>query len=380
MIIGYDGKRAVSNMTGLGNYSRLVLESVGKTFPEDSLMVYAPKLKRNPRLDPLDTLSNIKWRIPSGSSGPLWRSLGITKLLKKDSVDIFHGLSNELPLNIKDSGVKSVVTIHDVIYRRMPQCYSWFDRHIYDFKYGISCRNADRIIAVSERTKEDVVYYYGIEPERIDVIYQGCDSQFARPVSEEFMSEVSDELSLPDRFIVQVGTIESRKNLELTVKALSALPDDVKLVAVGRGREGYKGKVEKLSEELGVKNRIIFKEGLPFSYLPVLYHKALAACYPSRYEGFGIPVIEALSCGCPTIGATGSCLEEAGGPGAIYVNPDDARKLAEVLNAIVDGSFDTARHIAEGREYVKRFDNSSMADRIMAVYEKTLSHETRVKG
>ena len=168
MYIGFDGKRAVSNMTGLGNYSRLVIERLALENPQDKLLVYTPAMRDNPRLETIRSAHNVEFRLPppQGFKGSLWRTFGISNNLKADKVDIFHGLSNELPLNIRKSGVPSVVTMHDVIYRTMPECYKPIDRKLYDFKYGASCRNADRIIAVSERTKQDVVKFYGVDPDR----------------------------------------------------------------------------------------------------------------------------------------------------------------------------------------------------------------------
>ncbi|MDE7109614.1 MAG: glycosyltransferase family 4 protein, partial [Muribaculaceae bacterium] len=239
MIIGYDGKRAVSNMTGLGNYSRLVIESVAEAYPASRLLVYTPKLSDNPRLAGMRSLHNVEFRLPppQGFKGSLWRSFGITNNLRADKVEIFHGLSNELPLNISSAGIPSVLTMHDVIYRRRPQCYNAIDRLLYDYKYGRSCRNATRIIAVSGRTKDDVVELYGIDPSKIDVVYQGCDASFRHIIPEGDLEAVRRRLLLPQRYVLQVGTIEERKNLELTVRALSSLPADVKLLVVGRDRK-----------------------------------------------------------------------------------------------------------------------------------------------
>lgn len=374
MKIGFDGKRAVSNMTGLGNYSRLVIEQLAENYPQDSLYVYTPKLKENPRLSLIRSLPNVEFRLPSGSgfSGSLWRTFGVTNNLRADKVDIYHGLSNELPLNILSAGVPSVVTMHDVIYRRMPECYSAIDRRIYDFKYGRSCRNATRIIAVSERTRQDVVELYGVDPDKVDVVYQGCDDSFKRKRSLEELSEVKTRLGLPDRYILQVGTIELRKNLELTVRALGALPEDVKLLAVGRDRGGYMGKVDAIARELGVAGRVVFRHDISFANLPAVTQMAEAVVYPSRYEGFGIPVLEALESGRPVVAATGSCLEEAGGDAAIYVAPDNARQMGEALKAIISGAADVKAMVEKGKRHAARFDTEKMASSIMAVYEKAL--------
>lgn len=375
MIIGYDGKRAINNMTGLGNYSRLVIESVALTFPASKLLVYTPKLSENPRLAEIRSLHNVEFRLPppQGFQGSLWRTFGMTNNLRADKVEIFHGLSNELPLNIKSSGIPSVVTIHDVIYRRRPQCYNAVDRILYDFKYGRSCHNATRIIAVSQRTKDDIVEIYGVSPEKIDVVYQGCDDSFKTVMPPDKLESIRRRLLLPQRYVLQVGTIEERKNLELTVRAMSSVPKDVKLLIVGRDRKGYLAKVKGIAKELGILSRLDIRHDITFADLPAVCQMAEVVAYPSFYEGFGIPVLEGLESRRPVIAATGSCLEEAGGEAAFYVHPDDPRAMGDIICGLLDGSISSADRIEKGLRHAARFNTSEMADRLMSIYEKTLN-------
>ena len=381
MIIGYDGKRAVNNMTGLGNYSRLVIEGIAEENPGDTLLLYTPKKGDTPRLDKIRSLNNVEFRYPApqGLKGSAWRTFGITNHLRADKVDIFHGLSNELPLNIRSGGVPSVVTMHDVIYRRLPECYKPLDRRIYDFKYGRSCRNADHIIAVSQRTKDDVADLYGIDPEKITVVYQGCDPQFRRKWSGEEIAALRKRLNLPERYILQVGTIEKRKNLEITVKALCNISPDMSLVVVGKDHHGYKRYIERLAAESGVTGRIHFIEGLPFRDLPGVNQAAEIVAYPSRYEGFGIPILEALESGRPVIAATGSCLEEAGGPDTLYIDPENPSEMVQAIHAILSDPA-AARMMAEaGKEYALRFRGEDMAQKVKNVYESTIENFMRNK-
>ena len=359
-------------MTELGNYSRLVIEQLAENYLHDTFYVYTPKLKKNPRLALIKSLPNVEFRLPAGSgfSGSLWRTFGISNNLAADKVDVYHGLSNELPLNIASSGVPSVVTMHDVIYRRMPECYSMFDRRIYDFKYGRSCRNATRVIALSERTRKDIEELYGVDSENIDVIYPGCDTSFKKLLGREELGEVRRRLGLPERYILQVGTIEYRRNLELAVRALPSLPEDIRLVAVGRERMGYKKKVREIARSLGVEGRLFFITDLAITDLPAVMQMAEVVVCPSRYEGFGIPVIEGLESCRPVVAATGSGLEEAGGDAALYVDPDSPREMADALQGLISGALPVAEIIARGKKHAARFDTSLMAERIMAVYEK----------
>lgn len=376
MKIGFDGKRAINNLTGLGNYSRLVIESMAEANGgSDSLLVYAPEMRENPRLEKIRRLMNVEFRFPGpvGFRGALWRSFGISNHLAADGVEIYHGLSNELPLNIRKSGIKSIVTIHDLIYRRLPNCYSLPDRLLYDFKYRRSCENADRIIAISECTKRDIIELYGINPEKIDVIYQGCADIFRQKISDEELARVKAKYGLPGRFVLQVGTIEWRKNLALTAEALAGLEGDVKLVAVGRDRRGYRAEVMARAAKARVADRMLWLGSVDFKDLPALYRLAAVAALPSRYEGFGIPVIEAMECETPFVGATGSCLEEAGGPAGFYVSPDSPEQMAEALRAILAGGDEIRRRIAAGKAYVQKFSTADMAAEIKASYRRALA-------
>lgn len=379
MKIGFDGKRAVSNMTGLGNYSRLVIESLSSEYPDDELVVYTPRLTHNKRLEKIVSSSNVSFRTPAKGEArlgnSLWRIHGITQSLRNDRIELYHGLSNELPLNIAKCGIPTVVTMHDVIYRRLPYCYKAIDRYLYNWKYGESCRNATKIVAVSERTKLDVMEYYGIPEERIEVIYQGCDDIFRKQWGPTEISSLRHKYRLPGRYIVQVGTIERRKNAELGIRALAALPADTHLVLVGRPTSYY-DKIMKEAIRLGTRNRIIHLQDVPFAELPGIYQGAAAAIYPSRYEGFGIPVLEALASRIPCVAATGSCLEEAGGDAAVYISPDDAAALAEALRAIISGSAPTEQMISLGVAHASRFDNADVASKLHELYCRMLGRNS----
>lgn len=377
MRIGLDGKRCVYNMTGLGNYSRLVVESLGETFPDDSLLVYTPGMKSNPRLAGIERLSNVRFRTPENGwkkAGSLWRTWGIAQTLREDSPDIYHGLSNELPLSIKQTHIPSVVTIHDLIFRRMPECYKPLDRILYNYKYRRSCLNADRIIAVSQRTAADIVELYGIPEAKIDVVYQGCDDIFREPRDVEKELRVRKKYGLPEKYLLQVGTIERRKNLELSIRALSALPEGLYLVAVGKGKD-YLGAMRRLAGELGLEERVLFLDNVEFADLPSVCRRAEVILYPSRYEGFGIPVLEGLESGRPVIAATGSCLEEAGGDSAIYVSPDSPREMSEAVSRILNNSDLRSGMIERGYLHASGFRTSELAGKVREVYEKTLSQK-----
>ena len=377
MRIGFDAKRAAQNRTGLGNYSRFILELLTEYAPQDNFYLYVPNPHKKPYLDDHLIRKNDKVCYPSGFFGKtfrsLWRISGVTNDIIRDQIGLFHGLSNELPLNIRRAkATKSIVTIHDLIFLRYPQYYSFIDRHIYSYKFRKACIESDRIIAVSECTKRDIVQFYHIPDEKIDVVYQGCDEQFKHPVTDDKKEEVRKKYNLPSQFILYVGSIESRKNLLLVAKALTYLKEPIQVVAIGK-RTDYTTQVETYLKEKGLQDRMIFLHGIPFGELPAFYQMATAFVYPSVFEGFGIPLLEALNCGTPAIGATGSCLEEAGGPDSLYVDPYNPKELAEAIERTLKDEALRKKMIEKGKEYALRFDKAPLAKDLLNVYDKTMN-------
>lgn len=376
MKIGFDGKRAVQNFTGLGNYSRYIIDILSRFSSENEYLLYAPRKRSNRVFDELlQHNPGLRVVYPQGVwryFKSLWRTFGITSCLDKGGIDLFHGLSNELPLNIrKAKHTKSVVTIHDLIFLRYPSYYHWIDRNIYAYKFRKACENADAIIAISECTKRDIMSYFRIPEEKIKVIYQGCHVSFTQLASPQQKQEVREKYHLPERYILNVGSIEERKNVLLVVKALVHLPQEIHLVIVGR-RTPYTDKVDLFIRTHRLENRIKILNGVAFADLPVVYQLAETFVYPSRFEGFGIPIIEAIHSGLPVVAATGSCLEEAGGPDSLYVDPDDIKAMADALRRILGESNLRERMIAKGKEYVRRFSEAEQVQQLKEIYSSCL--------
>lgn len=378
MIIGFDGKRAVQNKTGLGNYSRFIIRSLAPYARQtkDKLVVFAPKYDAGNLFEKTAALLSDCMDVVCPRSAAffpsLWRVWGCWKQIVSCHVDLYHGLSNELPLSIgKAKTTRSVVTVHDLIFLRYPRYYHWIDKKIYTYKTSRACRHADRVVAVSECTKRDIVSFFGIDPEKIDVVYQGCDPRFSQQPAPDEVRALKEKYDLKEPFILYVGTIEERKNLLLLLRAMQQLTPCTTLVAIGR-RTPYMEKVEAFCNAHLPAGSVKFLHTVPFTELPAFYHAASLFVYPSRYEGFGIPVLEALCSGVPVIAATGSCLEEAGGPSSLYVSPDDPVQLAEAIRKVLtDGELRT-RMIRDGREYARRFEEDKLAQDLLAVYKKTI--------
>ena len=380
MIIGFDAKRIVRNNTGLGNYCRtLINDMIRRNDSNIKLLLYTPDKGRDVLRNQIIESDNSRFIFPKKKLGKiyksLWRTKNIVKQLLEDKVQIYHGLSGELPLGLRNSGIKSVVTIHDLIFLRHPEYYHWFDRKMYTWKFHQTIKQADRIIAVSECTKRDILEFGKINPEKISVIYQSCNPKFTNMPTESEMETTAKKYDLPERYLLCVGTIEERKNLMLAVKSLKLLPEDIHLVAVGK-KTKYADKVMETADKIGVSHRLHLLSGVSDDELNVIYKKAEVFVYPSRYEGFGIPIIEAIFCGLPVVACTGSCLEEAGGPDCLYVNPDDSKGMADAIIQLLNNEEERKRRITSSMEYVQKYKGTNIANAVIEVYkELTLSFE-----
>jgi len=372
LIIGYDAKRIVRNGTGLGSYGRTLVNDIARcaesTDPALQLRLYAPDEGREDLRNQIINHQNVTFCYPSHSVLPFhkaaWRTKGIVKDLLHDGVRLYHGLSGELPIGIRKSGIKSVVTIHDLIFLRHPEFYNWLDTKIYAWKFRQTIREADHIIAVSECTKRDIIELGQVDESRISVIYQSCAPRFN-------VSSSQNEEKKNAHYILSVGSIEARKNILLAVKALPYLPEDISLVIVGRHTK-YTDQVTDYAKANHLDHRVRILHGVSDEELPALYAGAEAFVYPSVYEGFGIPIIEAISCGLPVVACTGSCLEEAGGPDSFYVAPDDAEGMANAIRQSLRGAEGREQRIRRSREYIRRFEGQDVASQVIDLYHSLI--------
>lgn len=374
LIIGYDAKRIVRNATGLGSYSRTLVNDLASlgTF---SLRLYAPDAGRDDLRCQITPQPHVKFCYPKDVSLPfdkaIWRTRGIAKDLRRDGVRLFHGLSGELPHGLRRRGIRSVVTIHDLIFLRHPEYYNWIDRQVYTWKFHHAVKAADHIIAISECTRRDIIEFGNVDEQKISVIYQSCAPRFSPESDFQKCEQIRLLYGLPKRFILQVGTIEARKNAMLSVRALHHLPKDLALVLVGRHTE-YTNKIMAYASEQGLSHRLFLFHDVPDDHLPCFYAEAEAFVYPSRYEGFGIPIIEAIRCGLPVVACTGSCLEEAGGPDCLYVSPDDAEALADAVVHTLHGAEGREQRIMNSQQYIRRFEGADVASQVFSLYQSLL--------
>lgn len=368
MKIGFDAKRAFSNKSGLGNYSRDVISALIDYYPENEYFLFTPNT--NTELLEKQHLNNVICP-QKNTPASYWRSIKMSHDIKANKIDIFHGLSNELPLNIKRVKAKKVVTIHDLIFLRLPKLYKFIDRQIYNFKFKRACQNADKIIAISHQTKEDIIHYYKIPESKIEVIYQTCNPIFKQRFDDEIKEKTKIKFQLPQNFILNVGTIEKRKNALTVIKAIQNV--DISLVIIGKETE-YAKEVKSYIHKNGLQNKVKILNNVNIQELACIYQLSKIFIYPSIYEGFGIPILEAFFSGVPVITGNTGATAEAGGEAAIKTNPLDYKMLEEQIVYLLENDNIREKLILKGFERAKLFEKETVTENLMNFYKK-LYHE-----
>lgn len=372
MRIALDAKRAFFNSRGLGNYSRGLITALSRHYATDEFLLYSPANKQ-----PIDFARGSNCTEHHPESFPwttfpaLWRSYGCLSDLKKSQVDLYHGLSHELPIGIEKTGIKTVVTMHDVIFLKHPEWFPLFDRYMFKKKYVGSCLRADMVVAISELTKNDIIETIGIPEERIKVVYQGCNAIFEKKWSTEEKLALKEKYKLPADYVTTLCAIEERKNHKCVIKALSQMKNDAAYVIVGRESK-FKQELTAYANKMGVGKRVIYLHDVPTTDLPGILQQARALAFPSFYEGFGIPIIEAQTSGLPTVISRASCFSEVGAEASLYADPTNSEEWAATLDRLLESESLQHELRAKGYENIKRFCETQIANNMMAVYHQTL--------
>ncbi len=374
MRIGIDAKRAFMNKSGLGSYSRNLITALLRRFPENEYFLYTPGTS-HALFSPASYHAHIvtPQSFIQKSLHSYWRSFSLSARLINDRIDIYHGLSHEIPFRFPVDKVKPVVTIHDLIFMRFPQWYNPADRLIYRLKFRYACQTAGRIIAISRQTAGDITEFFGIPSEKIDVIYQGCNPAFYIPLSADEKKNIRLKYGIPEQYILYVGTIEERKNMLTLIKAMHAGGIKMPLVAIGKPT-AYMKKINAFLRRHNIKD-VKFLNEIENIHLPAFYQMASVFVYPSFYEGFGIPILEALASGTPVVVSKGGCFAEAGGDAALYVDPANHEEIAEAIKNILSESALRKKMIELGLQHASTFNTDKMAENVMNTYLKALQND-----
>ena len=322
--------------TGVPNYIAYLYRACLKMDPANRYVFFQPDQSR--------TIGET-WTAPAGAglAGAAWfDTLQTYKLTRKFAPDIFHGPSHILPFR-RQKGVKYVVTIHDLSFRVLPEHYGWLHRVYYSWQVSHSLRIADVIVADSHNTKRDIIRFYQVPAAKIEVVHLGVAEQFFAT------AETRPPRVVAEKYFLSITTHPKRKNVLGALKAfaLFARHSDVQYVVVGLMGEPQRQELLALAGELGIRDKVRLFGYADDSQLVSLYQNAEFTLYPSFYEGFGLPVVEAMACGCPVIAANTSSLPEIMPDGEWLVDPHDIADIAARMQRMLSLAPEAHRLISE---------------------------------
>lgn len=379
MQIGFDAKRAFNNTTGLGNYSRRVVENLLQYFPEESYYLFTPKSEQDivkfwePVLNHKQLHTLTPHNIFYEAFHQLWRSYGSAMLAQNKKLDVYHGLSNELPVGIEHTKIKTVVTIHDLIFLRHPEFFSVTDRIIYKRKFEKACEVATHVVATSNQTKKDIIEFFQIDKHKITVIYQNCSPIYYHKKLAEDIIRVKELYKLPEKYILFVSKTDKRKNHLNFLEAYkqqcqhwTSKSDMIPLVLCGGAGDNHRDVLKYIHEH---KLPVVHLDYVQHEDLPLLYDGCAFSVYPSLFEGFGIPLVEAMARGKASMSSTGSCFEEIAGNTALYANPEQPNDIAEKLYILCNDAQRLKELESNTGKQLAYFDNELNTKKLHQLYQ-----------
>lgn len=360
--IGFDARSAFLNFSGQGNYSRTLISSLSAFYEDNDYYLYTPEYEHYPILNFCNRKNNFVKKLSSDS-------IPDGETLKKDKIDLFHGIRAILPENLH--GIKSVITMHDAIFMRFPEYYTPQERDNLEKTFRDSCKRADKIIAISRQTADDVIKYLDADPKKVEVVYQSCNRQFYTQPDENKKREVRERYSLPDKYILNVGKYEPRKNIKSVISAMRSIPEEYSLVTAGSPTP-YMDELIRYAKELGLESRVHIIPETLFADLPALYSMAELSTYVSFFEGFGMPVLEAMNCGCPVITSKVAAMPEVAGDSALLVDPGNRDEIKMAMQLVLNSPTARESMIRRGYIYAAKFREEEAADKVYDIYNSLL--------
>jgi glycosyltransferase involved in cell wall biosynthesis len=368
MRIAFDGTTLTPGRTGVGYYTEHLLQHLAKEVAAtgDELVVMSNK--------PIDTQVPLPphVRVHEGHRFPIrigWMQLRAAHALDAVRPDVAHFTNGMIPYG---SPVATVVTVHDMSLRLYPRCHPLRRLLLNRPLMHVAIRQASSIVTVSESARRDLLRLHGVPSERVSVVHEAASPVF-RPIQDRaWLDDIRARYGLPPRFILYVGTIEPRKNLMRLMTAFAAarragIPQ--RLVCVGPygwSSSDLSGHIEKL----GVKDAVHFTGYVPFEHLPAIYNLGDFFVFPSLYEGFGLPVVEAMASGVPVLTSNTSSLGEIAGDAAITIDPTDTDAMEDAIRRLATDAGLRRDRSERGLQRARHFSWTQTARQMLAVYHR----------
>lgn len=364
-----------NNLSGIGKY----IENVLLNIDDDSLSVvlfghddYNYNILNKKFIVDVNYSSNIIGK--NKLIRVLWEQFILPFKTKKYKSDILHCPAHVIPIF---NFTKTIVTVHDLAFKLFPSTYKYLNRVYLNWFVPLSVKKANVIIAVSKNTKNDIIKEYNIKPEKIKVVYNGVDEKFRRVKNDQMLNKIRVKYNLPNKFILYLGTLEPRKNINRLILAYKkylinkANNDAVKLVIAG-GKGWLYNSIFALVKEEKLDSHVIFTGYIDDSDIVYLYNLASIFIYPSLYEGFGLPPLEAMACGTPVITSNVSSLPEVVGDAAIKIDPYNIDELTDAITNVLSNSNLQRELIEKGIKRAKQFSWKNTAEETLKVYREVL--------
>ncbi|TAE61984.1 MAG: glycosyltransferase family 1 protein [Bacteroidetes bacterium] len=381
MHIGFDAQMAFTNGTGLGHYSRTLLYSLAELYPAYHFHLFTQEQTDRVRIN---AFKNVQVYAPNAASSAeekeYWMQYTVIDIIEQKGISVYHGLSHELPIGLPNTPCKSIVTVHDLLHERYPEIFTQKHHSNYTKKLQQACADADMVLAISEATRQDFEAMYAVPSGKLRVAVQSCNPAFYKRFSKVQLAEIATKYSLPPQFYLYVSNILTYKNLMVIVQAMHLLgADSLPLVVLGNGTD-YKYQLQQYIQEHGLTHKVFFvsemeaanSEGFRHATdLPAIYQLADCLIYPSFFEGWGIPVLEAMCAQIPVIASNTSSMPEVGGETVFYFDPYSADSLVTAIQQLANKPL-VQENIAKAFQRSKVFNATDCAKRVHDLYTQLL--------
>lgn len=308
-----------------------------------------------------------RWRAENRLARILWEQVSWPLLAARHKLDLLHSMAFVTPVLTR---TPAVVTVYDLSFLHYPDRFPPLQRLYLSSQTRRSCQQARRVITISESSRQDVHQFFHTPLTHIDAVVPGVDASY-RPRPPAEVAAFRQQHNLPDRFILHVGTLQPRKNIPTLIAALARLPDEIPLILVG-GKGWLYDDIFARITQLGLQKRVHFTGYVADADLPLWYNAAALLVFPSLYEGFGLPVVEAMACGTPVVAANTSSLPEAAGDAGLLFDPHDAAQLAERITAVLTNPDLAAAMREKGLQQASRFSWARAGQETAVVYQRAL--------